>query len=89
MNGTIGKAAKQRVSDIPHDESAIGNHELAGTLGDFLSRWQRGVDNLTKDGQEISARLSASVKAYSDAEQAAHGDLNGILEKSGTDPGVK
>ncbi|MER7667697.1 hypothetical protein ABTY61_04415 [Kitasatospora sp. NPDC096128] len=89
VNGTISKAAKQRVSDIPHDESALGNHDLASTLGDFLGRWQRGVDNLAKDGQEIAVRLAASVKAYSDAEQAAHGDLNGILQKNGNDPGVK
>jgi hypothetical protein len=87
VNGTLNEVNKQRVSDIPHDSSAIGDGDLAGTLSDFLSRWQRGVDNLAKDGQEISTRLTANVNAYVKVEQGVAGQFDGILQGSGADPG--
>lgn len=88
VNGTLDQISLQKVSDIPHDESAIGHHGLAKTLSDFLDRWQRGVDNLSKDGQEIATRLTSNVAAYQKADQAVQGQLNQILQGS-NDPGVK
>jgi len=32
-------------------------------------RWQRGVDNLLKDGQELARRLGESATTYLDTEQ--------------------
>lgn len=91
VNGTLDEVYAQKVSSIPHDPPAIGHGELADTLSDFLSRWQRGVDNLGKDGQEIAARLTENVRAYRQAETDTHGHLqriNGELQGTGTDPGV-
>lgn len=56
---------------------------------DFLSRWQRGVDNLSKDGQEIATRLTANVNAYRAVEEHTHKQFHGMLHGTGTDPGVK
>ncbi|MEY9943117.1 hypothetical protein [Kitasatospora sp. GAS1066B] len=88
VNETLDRTCVQKVSDIPHDESAIGHHALASTLSDFLDRWQRGVDNLAKDGEEIATRLTANVKAYRNADQAVYGQLNQILTGN-NDPGEK
>ena len=90
VNGTLDEVGQQSVSSIPHDGSAVGHQGLADTLSDFLSRWQRGVDNLTSDGQEIAARLTANVGAYRQAEQNIHDhitQINGDLTGTGTDPG--
>jgi hypothetical protein len=92
VNGTLDEMYAQKVSDIPHDRSAIGHEELADTLSDFLSRWQRGVDNLSKDGEEIAARLTANVQAYRKTETDLHNHLrrvNGELQGTGEDPGVR
>lgn len=89
VNGTLDEISVQKVSDIPHDASGIGHGELAGTLSDFLSRWQRGVDNLSKDGQEIATRLTANANAYRAVEEHAHQQFHGLLRGTGTDPGVK
>lgn len=89
VNGTLNEVNTERVSDIPHDSSAIGNDDLASALSDFLNRWQRGVDNLAKDGQEISTRLTANVNAYTRVEQGLTDRFHGILQRSGADPGER
>ncbi|WP_329457037.1 hypothetical protein [Streptomyces sp. NBC_01497] len=89
MNGTLDEISVQKVSATPRDESAIGHGELASTLSDFLSRWQRGVDNLSKDAQEIATRLTDNVNAYDKVAKAIHHSFTGMLHGDSSDPGVK
>jgi hypothetical protein len=90
VDGTLDEVDQQSVSDIPHDEAAFGHERLATTVSDFCSRWQTGVDNLTKDGREIAARLTANVKLYRKAEQGIQNTItNGILVGRGPDPGER
>lgn len=89
VNGTLDEVGRQRPSDIPHEPAAIGHDALAGMLSDFLGRWQRGVDNLVKDGQEIAGRLAANVNAYVTTEQGLNDHFSGILRGGGPDPGVR
>ena len=89
VNGVLDEISVRKVSSIPHAASAIGHDGLAGTLSDFLGRWERGVDNLAKDGQEIASRLTANVNAYHRVDQAAQHELDGILQGMGTDPGAQ
>ncbi|MFF2141152.1 hypothetical protein [Kitasatospora sp. NPDC058190] len=92
VNGTLEQVSRRKVADIPHDSSAIGHGHLASTLSDFLSRWNRGVDNLAKDGKEIRSRLTLSVNAYTKAEQDAHQHVvqsGNMVTAPGTDPGVR
>ncbi len=72
VNATLDQTCVQKVSAIPHDESAIGHRALASTLSDFLGRWQRGVDNLAKDGEQIATRLTANVNADRPAQPDPH-----------------
>jgi hypothetical protein len=87
VDGVLQDVSRKQPKDIPHQESAIGHQHLASTLADFLSRWQRGVDSLAKDGGEIAGRLIANVNAYEKAEQAIGGQFAGILRGTGADPG--
>jgi hypothetical protein len=88
IDGTLDEVAQQAVDSIPHSESAFGHERLAGTVADFCSRWQTGVDNLSKDGREIAARLTVSVRVYRKAEQSIQNKItNGILRGHGPDPG--
>jgi hypothetical protein len=90
VDGTLDEASQQQVSDIPQDGAAFGHELLASTLANFCSRWQQGVDSLTKDGREIAARLTANVKIYRKAEQNIKDTItNGILDGPGPDPGAQ
>ncbi|MFG2530094.1 type VII secretion target [Streptomyces sp. NPDC048516] len=88
VNGTLDQISIKKVSDIEHDEAGVGHEQLADTLSGFLDRWQRGVDNLAKDGQEIATRLTASVNAYRRVEEHTHKQFHGILHGA-HDPAVK
>ncbi|MFD7918149.1 hypothetical protein ACFV3R_02810 [Streptomyces sp. NPDC059740] len=87
VNGTLDLVASENVGDIPHEPSAVGHEALASTLGEFLGRWKVGVDNLAKDGREVSARLAHNVKAYREVDEHAHGEMQGILASRKRDPG--
>jgi hypothetical protein len=92
VNGTLDEVSQQRVSDIPHNPSAYGHERLSGTVSDFLDRWQRGVDNLAKDGQEIATRLTENVDNYRRVEQHNRDqimEIHGRLTGKGPDPGVR
>jgi hypothetical protein len=88
VNGVIDAVSRQQVSDIPCDQSAIGNHQLAGSLSDFLDRWQRGVNNLAQDGRQIADRLTDSVNDYRKADDDGRDAIDGIFQGTGADPGV-
>ena len=88
IDGTLDEVVQQPIDAVSHSGSAFGHARLAGTVSNFCSRWQTGVDNLTKDGREIAARLTASVKVYRKAEQNIQNKItNGILAGRGVDPG--
>jgi hypothetical protein len=89
VNGTLDEVSLQSVSSIPHSASGIGHEQLASTLADFCDRWQRGVNNLTKDGREIATRLSLNVSAYRKADQDTHDKINAIFGGTGPDPGAR
>jgi hypothetical protein len=88
VNGTIDMVSQQPVGDIPFDQSALGNDQLAASVSDFLSRWQRGVNNLASDGRQIASRLTASANNYRKADRSAQAGADGIFEGSGPDPGL-
>jgi hypothetical protein len=88
VNGVLDDVTAQPVSGIPHDSSAVGHEALAATLSDFLDRWQRGVSNLASDGQQIAARLTANVTAYTTVEEHVSGQFTAILRGTGADPGM-
>jgi hypothetical protein len=82
IDGVLYDVGNNKVSDIRIDKSAVGHDRLAGSIADFSDRWDRGVNNLAKDGQAVSDRLRANVAAYDKAEKAA----TGMFQSTGPDP---
>lgn len=68
VDDAIAAAADQRVEDLDVDGSAFGHEGLAETTKDFGDRWQRGVDNLLRDGEELATRLQDSASTYLNTE---------------------
>ena len=46
------------VEDYVPTESALGHAKLQESVNDFQDRWERAINSMTKDLEEISARLS-------------------------------
>lgn len=84
VNGVIDDMQHSKVSGIGAD---YGNGDLAGVMGDFCSRWEIGVEHLTKDASEVASRLTQSAETYARAEHANVHMISGILQRgSGADP---
>lgn len=82
IDGVLYDVANNKVSDIKADESAVGHDKLSSSISDFCDRWDRGVDNLAKDGKAVSDRLRANVRSYRQTEHA----VTGIFSGTGQDP---
>lgn len=90
INTTLDDLQSKKVSDLRGTSNDYGHDALAETVSDFCDRWELGVENLAKDGQEIADRLSKSVQAYLEVDNHLKGYMDGILQRvSGGDPGVQ
>lgn len=90
VNDVLGQLAEKKVSDIAPDTSSFGHDGLGSMVSDFCDRWQRGVNNLATDSQQIASRLADNVNAYDHVEQTLKGTFNGILQSpSGPDPAAQ
>lgn len=90
VNTLLSDLRAQKVSDIGAASGDYGHDDLAQTVGDFCSRWEIGVEHLATDAQQVADRLSLSVQAYMQVDQAAKGMFDGIVQRAaGADPGVQ
>ncbi len=89
VDETLGQLRRKKVSDIRGKAADYGNDHLAQAVGDFCDRWEVGVQHLTKDAEEIAARLSRSAQAYLKVENDLKGHLDGMLRRSGPDPAAQ
>ncbi|GAA3561263.1 hypothetical protein GCM10022222_51280 [Amycolatopsis ultiminotia] len=74
----LAELKELKVEDIDCDRVFVGHGGLADAYGSFCSRWQVGVENLTKDGDGLAKRLINAAGMYIEADQAAVGDLGGL-----------
>jgi thiamine biosynthesis lipoprotein ApbE len=87
VNGAIVDLGDNKVSSIGGSAADYGNAALAGTVADFCSRWQVGVQNLTNDASQVASRLALSAVAYARAEEKNVALATGVLQRrSGGDP---
>lgn len=90
VDDVLGRLAEKKVGDIAPDTSSLGHEALGSVVSDFCDRWQRGVDNLATDAQQIASRLTHNVYAYEHVEQTVKGTFDGILgSSSGPDPAAR
>jgi hypothetical protein len=53
------------------DEVAVGHDVLQGVVGEFVERWQLGLDALLGGQHDIADRLDACVASYASTDSAA------------------
>ena len=87
INTTLNDLKAKRIDDLDGRKADYGHDKLAETIADFCDRWELGVEHLATDGQEVASRLSHSVLAYLEVDQAAKGRMDGIFQRpTGPDP---
>lgn len=87
VNGVISDMQHNKVSDIGGQGADYGDGNLAGVMSSFCSRWEIGVENLTKDATEVASRLTKSAEEYATAESTNVEMISGMmLRRSGADP---
>lgn len=91
VTGTMEEFNKQPVSSIRFEASWIPGQDqgLASAVSDFLSGWQRGVQNLVSDVASLADRLAGSAALYHNAEQSVSSASTAIFEGTGFDPGLR
>ncbi|WP_236787918.1 hypothetical protein [Amycolatopsis sp. GM8] len=89
LSDLVGELGAVPVEDIDCDRKFVGHKGLADSYESFTTRWQVGVANLTKDGQQLSRRLINAAGAYIEIEQAHQHTLTGLLDGTGVDPGLE
>lgn len=85
INGVLDQVSRRKVSDIDCAPEAVGHGRLSEVVADFCDRWSIGVENLAKDAQEVSGRLTECVKSYEEVDRGALDRFDQIL-RSSSDP---
>ena len=82
---TIALFKDKDVEDLVPSEGDLGSGTVWGAVEEFQERWERGMNNLAKDTEEIAGRLTkiASTYAKFDSEGAKKlkgvaGDVSGV-----------
>lgn len=89
IRDTMDELATRKVSDIDPASSSMGHDRLAATTEDFCTRWEIGVENLTKDIGVLVDGLDACVRAYDDTDEGIAAGYQGyVVREHGADPGA-
>jgi hypothetical protein len=87
INDTLTQLSERKVDDVDCAKSTFGHDDLAGTVSDFCDRWEIGVQNLSKDAEQIQSGLDSCVRAYVSTDSRLKGHMDGLLQRSsGPDP---
>ena len=89
VRDTMDEMATHQVSDLDPPTSALGHDRLGGTLENFCTRWQLGVENLTKDMGVLVDGLDNCVQAYDSTDEGIAAGYDGtVVREHGADPGA-
>lgn len=58
------------ISSIDPSTAHVGDDDLAHAMSDFTERWQVGVQNMIKDGDEFTQRLKDTYTAYTGVDES-------------------
>lgn len=93
VSEVLYEVGELNLTRLPTGADVAGDSGLANVLGDFCSRWQRGVQDLASEGRQIADRLGYAVHAYAAYEEATRhaaaegGAISGSVPGPG-DPGA-
>ena len=78
--GTVGAASAGRgVGALVLDPRTLGHAGLARAFGEFRGRWDWGVRELMREGQQIAEGLGHTATAYQQVERGAESILKPLF----------
>lgn len=66
------------VVDLVPTEADLGSDIVWSAVGEFKDRWERGMNNLVGDVQELSGRLGKVVMNYAELDQDGSTTFDGV-----------
>ncbi|MEV7397654.1 hypothetical protein [Aeromicrobium sp. NPDC092404] len=68
------------VEDLVPTEGDVGVDEVWDALDEFKDRWERGMNNLVKDVEEVAGRLGKIAMNYAEFDKAGNETLNAVAK---------
>ncbi|MFC5997811.1 hypothetical protein ACFP6A_03605 [Quadrisphaera sp. GCM10027208] len=68
ISDAVAEFGRTDVVDLLPSAAAVGHDGLSAALAEFDDRWERGVNHLLADTEEIGVRLAETVACYAETE---------------------
>lgn len=69
------------VHDLVPTRESLGHDAVSSATGEFTDRWERGINNLVRDVEEIAGRLGRVAMNYAEADAAGQESLRAVAEQ--------
>ena len=78
----VKQKKEQDVEDDVPTESDVGSDTVWKALDDFQDRWERGINDMTDDIEEVAGRLGQVATNYVDFDNKAKERMQKFAEKT-------
>jgi hypothetical protein len=68
------------VEDLVPSEGDVGVDDVWDALDEFKDRWERGMNNLVKDVEEVAGRLGKIAMNYAEFDKAGNETLTAVAK---------
>jgi hypothetical protein len=76
MSDTVQLFKDKDVEDLVPTEESLGHEAVWSAVAEFKDRWERGMNNLVEDVEEMSGRLSKVAMNYADFDEQGASTLS-------------
>ena len=79
-NEAVKQKKDQDIEDIVPTESDVGSDTVWKAVDDFQDRWERGINDMTEDIEEVAGRLGQVATNYVDFDNKAKERMQKFVE---------
>ena len=84
LSETVQLFKDKDVEDLVPSEGDVGVADVWDALDEFKDRWERGMNNLVKDVEEVAGRLGKIAMNYAEFDKAGNEKLNAVAKDVAT-----
>lgn len=82
LSETVQLFKDKDVEDLVPTEESLGHDAVWGAVAEFKDRWERGMNNLVEDVEEMSGRLGKVAMNYADFDKHGASTLRGAAAQA-------
>ncbi|MFC4555587.1 hypothetical protein [Georgenia faecalis] len=69
------------VNDLMPAKGDLGSDAVASAVDEFTGRWERGMNNLVKDIEELAGRMGKVAMNYADLDRSGHEAMTAVAAR--------